>query len=182
MQFVATGPEAEHVAPALDALAPVFEDFYDAEFVPLRRLAYVLTGSAVVAEDLVQETMLRVYSHWSRVATYDKPGAWARRVLCNLATSRGRRLRAEARALVRLRGGRAHGAAPRPESAELWGALRALPPRQAQAMALYYVDDLPVGEIAALLECPAGTVKALLHRGRAALAAQLGEQATEEHP
>ena len=152
-----------------------FEAFYDAECAPLTRLGYVLTGSQGVAEELVQETMLRAYRHWPKVSTYEKPGAWARRVLCNLATSRGRRLGAEARAMVRFGGSRAPAPEPAPESAEVWSALRKLPARQAQAVALFYVEDLSVAEIAELLECPDGTVKALLHRGRKALAQQLGE-------
>jgi hypothetical protein len=54
------------------------------------------------AEELAQETFLRCHRHWSRVAGYDKPGAWLRRVMVNLTTSRGRRLVREARALARL--------------------------------------------------------------------------------
>jgi RNA polymerase sigma factor (sigma-70 family) len=175
MQTVAVEPTEEIGAATL---APRFDEFYDDEYGALIRLGYVLTGSHGTAEELVQETMLRVYRNWSKVASYEKPGAWARRVLCNLATSRGRRLTAEAKAMVRFRG-RVEAPEPRAEVAELWVALRKLPTRQAQALALFYVEDLPLTEIAALLECPEGTVKALLHRGRKTLAEQLGE-ATEE--
>ena len=161
MQMVAAGDVHEiETAPA------AFEAFYAAEYTRLLQLAYVLSGSRAVAEELVQEAMLRVYRHWPKVATYDKPGAWARRVLVNLATSRGRKVTAEARAMVRLRSRRAD-EPPRPSASEdLWREIRKLPTRQAQALALFYVEDLPVVEIAALLECPEGTVKALLHRGR----------------
>jgi RNA polymerase sigma factor (sigma-70 family) len=177
MQMVAAGPVG--AASEFAALAAQFDDFYEAEYQPLLRLAYVLTGSTTVAEELVQETMLRAYRHWSKVSAYDKPGAWGRRVLINLATSRGRRLTAEARALVRFRGGHAPVAEPRAENAEVWAALRKLPARQAQAMALFYVEDLAIGDIASLLECPEGTVKALLHRGRQTLARELGETSDE---
>src|SRR5690348_828186 len=104
-------------------LAEGFDDFYEAEYRPLSRLALALTGSKPGAEDLVQETMLRTYRHWAKVATYDKPGAWARRVLLNLATSRGRRLAVEARGLVKLRN-----STPRTITTEfddeLWSAVR----------------------------------------------------------
>ena len=176
MQMVTVGPTGEIGA---TALTPRFEDFYDEEYSTLVRLGYVLTGSRNVAEELVQEAMLRTYRHWSKVAHYDKPGAWTRRVLCNLATSRGRRLTVEAKALVRMRS-RPPEPEPRAETAELWAALRKLPARQAQALALFYVEDLPLTEIAALLECPEGTVKSMLHRGRKALAEQLGETTEDE--
>jgi RNA polymerase sigma factor (sigma-70 family) len=101
-------------------------------------------------------------------------------VLVNLATSRGRRLTAEAKAMVRLRGNRPVEPTARVESLELWAELRKLPPRQAQALALFYVEDLSIADIASLLECPEGTVKAQLHRGRTTLARALGEVVEEE--
>jgi RNA polymerase sigma-70 factor (ECF subfamily) len=153
-----------------------FERFHDAEYRGLLRLGYVLTGSAGTAEELVQETMLRTYRHWRKVREYDQPGAWARRVLVNLATSRGRRLAAETRAMVRLRGNRPPEPAAREDATALWAELRKLPARQQQCLALHYVDDLTVAQIAALLECPEGTVKALMHRGRATLARALGDE------
>jgi RNA polymerase sigma-70 factor, ECF subfamily len=177
MQMVTAGSVGEaDVTPGTVA----FEAFYEAEYAALLRLGYVLSGSRTTAEELVQETMLRTYRHWKKVRDYDKPGAWARRVLVNLATSRGRRLSAEAKAMVRLRGSRPPETQPRAESAELWSELRKLPARQAQALALFYVEDRPVADIAALLECPVGTVKALMHRGRAALARALGTDDEED--
>jgi RNA polymerase sigma-70 factor (ECF subfamily) len=155
------------------AVGADFDAFYSKEYPPLVRLGYVLTGSRAVAEELVQETMLRAFRHWPRIAGYERPGAWARRVLCNLATSRGRRLAAEARALARLR--------PKPpepdlsaETVELWAAVRRLPARQAQVTALAYAEDRSIADIAALLGIAEGTVKAVLHRARGNLARALG--------
>jgi RNA polymerase sigma-70 factor, ECF subfamily len=146
-----------------------FDAFYTAEYASLMRLAYVLSGSRPVAEELVQETMLRAFRHWSRIADYERPGAWARRVLCNLATSRGRRLAAEARAMGRLRT-RPPEPALSAETMELWNAVRALPARQAQVTALAYAEDRSIADIAALLGIAEGTVKAVLHRARGNLA------------
>ena len=53
---------------------------------------------------------------------------------------------------------------------EFWDAVRALPPRQAQAIALYYLEDRPVSDIAEILGCAPDTVKVHLHRGRRTLA------------
>jgi RNA polymerase sigma-70 factor (ECF subfamily) len=62
---------------------------------------------------------------------------------------------------------------------EFWDAVRALPARQAQAIALHYLEDRPVAEIAEILGCAPATVKVHLHRGRRALADTL-VPATEE--
>jgi RNA polymerase sigma-70 factor (ECF subfamily) len=156
-----------------------FDAFYAGEYAALLRLAYVLTGSRAVAEELVQETMLRAFRHWSRIADYERPGAWARRVLCNLATSRGRRLAAEARALGRLRV-RPPEPALSADAMELWSAVRALPARQAQVTALAYAEDRPIAEIAAMLGIAEGTVKAVLHRARGNLARVLALKDEDE--
>jgi RNA polymerase sigma-70 factor (ECF subfamily) len=91
-----------------------------------------------------------------------------------------RRRVAEARALARV-GGRRILPDTLPERDEaVWRAVRALPHRQAQVVALYYVDDQPVVEIAAILGCAEGTVKAQLHKARQSLARELAP--TTEHP
>ena len=59
------------------------------------------------------------------------------------------------------------------ENAVLWEAVRSLPERQAHVVALHYLEDRPIGEIAEILQCAEGTVKSHLHRGRLALARTL---------
>jgi DNA-directed RNA polymerase specialized sigma24 family protein len=59
-------------------------------------------------------------------------------------------------------------------------ALLALPRQQRAVIALFYLEDRPVAEIATLLGCSEGTVKTHLSRGRAALATRLGEEVTDE--
>jgi RNA polymerase sigma-70 factor (ECF subfamily) len=54
-----------------------------------------------------------------------------------------------------------------------WHEVRALPSRQAQCVALHYLEDRPVVEIAEILGCSSSTVKVHLHRGRLALAERL---------
>ncbi len=65
------------------------------------------------------------------------------------------------------------------EASRFWTALRALPTRQAQALALHYYEDMSVRDVAAVLHCGEATVKTHLHRGRQALATKLGY---EEEP
>jgi RNA polymerase sigma-70 factor, ECF subfamily len=97
-----------------------------------------------------------------------------RRVAANLAVSRWRRLRSETRALARLAARQPTEVAdlPAPDAA-FWAAVRALPRRQAQAIALHYLEDRPVAEIATVLGVAEGTVKSALHTGRRTLAARL---------
>ncbi|MGQ0825611.1 MAG: RNA polymerase sigma factor [Actinomycetota bacterium] len=154
-------------------IAGRFEDFYAAEYTALTRLAYVLCGSAPVAEELVHTTMLRAHRNWEKVAAHCPPRAWARRFLCNLATSPRRRV---AEALVKVRVHPAQAIVdPREETAEVWHAVRRLPARAAHVMALGAVEDLPIDEIALILERTPDTVESLRQQARAALAQQLGE-------
>jgi RNA polymerase sigma-70 factor (ECF subfamily) len=137
-------------------------------------LAYALSGGRMVAEDIAQEAFLRAYRDWDRVGSYAHQAAWVRRVAANLATSGLRRKVVEARALARLAGRREPALDPLPaENADFWRAVRALPQRQAQAVALYYLEDLSIAQTAVVLDCAEGTVKAHLAKARRSLARRL---------
>jgi RNA polymerase sigma-70 factor (ECF subfamily) len=136
-------------------------------------LAYALSGSRSAAEELAQEAFLEAHRAWERIGSYDDPGAWVRRVVANRAISRVRRRVAEARALARFAGRRELPDELAPADDEFWRAVRALPARQAQIVALHYLEDRSVADIAALLDISAATVKVHLHRGRQALARAL---------
>ncbi len=104
----------------------------------------------------------------------DRPGARARRAVVNQAAGHGRRAGREARAPGRF-DGRAHPTVElEPADDRFWVDVRKLPERQCHAVALHYLEGLPVAEIAVLLGCAEGTVKVHLHRGRRALATALG--------
>ena len=150
-----------------------FEEFYRREYRPLLRLAWSLTGRRDVGEELVQDVMVTVHERWGTVRAYQSPGGFARRVLLNDATSHARRRGAERRALDRVP---PTAPAPPPEPPpgdDFWSALRSLPERQAQAVALHYLEDRSVADIAEVLGVAASTVKVHLHRGRLALAQTL---------
>lgn len=138
-------------------------------------LAYALSGSRLGAEDLAQEAFIAAHQRWDRISGYERPGAWVRRVVANLAISGFRRKAAEKKALARL-AGQSHQPIPElePVDQEFWQMVRELPKRQAQATALFYIEDRSVAEIAEILECSQSTAKVHLHRGRQALAAKLG--------
>jgi RNA polymerase sigma-70 factor, ECF subfamily len=160
--------------PVLDMSAsPVYEVFFRREFPAIRAVVWALVGNVWVAEELAQEAFARAHRSWARINTYDEPGAWVRRVAINLACSSLRRRAREVAALAKL-GGRRQDDWEIPEtSREFWGAVRALPHRQAAVLALHYYEDLSVADIAAVLGIAEGTVKVHLHRGRDALRERL---------
>lgn len=158
--------------PAAIRLPAKFDAFYRSEYAAVVALIGVLTGSGWIAEDAAQEAFLRAHRDWERVGTLDSPEGWVRRVAINLARSRWRSIRAEAKAKMRLMAGPTWHLVE-PEDEAFWDEVRSLPERQAQAIALRYVDDLPVAAIADIMSAAEGTVRALLHQGRQRLERQL---------
>lgn len=153
-----------------------FDAFYHRTYIPTLRVVFALCGSWSVAEELTQDAFVRALVRWSSVHRLEQPDAWVRRVALNLATSAFRRRAAEARALVRLRGRRDPPVAePAADLADFVLAVRTLPRRQAQAVVLRYIDDLSVQQIAEVMGCAEGTVKAHLAAGRQRLIPLMGD-------
>jgi RNA polymerase sigma-70 factor, ECF subfamily len=158
-----------------------FDDFYRREFSAVVGLAYALSGNRWVAEDLAQESFLVAHRDWDHVGTYDDPGAWVRRVVTNLSVSALRRRMIEAKALTRLALGHVWVIPDlEPSEERFWGAVRSLPRRQSQVVALHYLEDRPVSEIADILGIAPGTVKKHLYDGRQTLARLL--EVEEDQP
>lgn len=151
-----------------------FEEFYSAHFHSLTIQLYAYTRDLAGAQDVVQEAFCRALARWKRLADYDDPAAWVRRVAWNLATSRWRRTRTAALFLRQQRP--EHAAEPSPDRVALARALATLKPDHRRAVILHHLADLPVGEIARQEGISENTVKSWLLRGRAALAAQLSEE------
>ena len=161
------------------AVGESFDGFFRREYTSVVGLATVLAGNRTLGEEIAQEAFLAAHRSWERIGVYDRPGAWVRRVVANHAASATRMRVREARALFRL-AARREPAAPLPEigADEFWQAVRALPRRQAQCVALHYFEDRSTAEIASLLGITETTVRVHLHDGRVALARHLGESET----
>ncbi len=129
------------------------------------RLARLLTGSMVVAEEIVQEAFLRM--HQQRTPP-ENPAGYLRTTVANISRSHLRRVRLERRQPAPDRG-----TFDDPVIDETWVAVRRLPFRQRAVLALRFYEDLPEAEIARLLGCRLGTVKSSLHRGLAKLRDEL---------
>ncbi|MGK5737554.1 SigE family RNA polymerase sigma factor [Micromonospora sp. URMC 103] len=150
-----------------------YEEFVDARLAAMLRYAVMLTGDPHQAEDLVQETMVRVQLHWRRVARADSPERYVRRMLTNqyIDWRRGswmRRvlLRAEPDETVPAPTDHAQSAVDRDQ---VWSWLARLPRRQRATLVLRYYEDLPDAEIAEILGCAVGTVRSSISRALATL-------------
>ena len=176
--LVAVAPDADPADESAAVAEPgrervAFDEFYRREYRQVLGLAYVLTGNESVAEDTAQDAFTAAYRQWSSIGDYDSPAAWVRRVVCNRAASVVRRRVREAKAMVQL-ALRAPAQFELDEGdAEFWRAVRRLPRRQAQTVALYYLEDYSVRDIAEVLDCSEGTVKTHLSRARTTVARQL---------
>jgi RNA polymerase sigma-70 factor (ECF subfamily) len=157
-----------------DAVRAVFEASY-------RRLVgqlYAVCGDLTEAEEVVAEAFARAVQHQRTFVRLDNPEAWLRTVAVNVSRTSFHRRR---RAALPIRDDVRHPALDDDRLA-LMAALQQLPVAQREAIALHYLADLPIHEVAAAIGSPAGTVKARLSRGRAALAVLLADNqdASEE--
>lgn len=147
-----------------------FQDFYMHEYRSVLALARVLSGDQTRAEDVIHDAFMAAWEAWSDL---ENPSGWIRRVVANKARSAWRRRYAEQRALRRLVTEVRVGRDLPEETEEFWGMVRSLPQRQAQAVALFYLEDRPVSEIADILGCKESTARVHLTRGRRTLATLL---------
>lgn len=143
----------------------------------LLHTAWLLCGDQHLAQDLVQETYVRVYGKWRRVQ--DKPWAYTRKVLVNLNTDRWRKTRLEVVG------------APSPEvpvagdegaveaRADLLRALGELPARERQIVVLRYYADLSEQSVADLLDLSVGTIKSAGSRGLAKMRTALAMEGSQ---
>jgi RNA polymerase sigma-70 factor (sigma-E family) len=155
-----------------------FGEFFLARGPALRRTAYLIVRDWHVAEDVTQVALTRVHSAWRRIRP-ESLDAYARRAVVNAALSTLRRRRREwpAADVPETRA---------PETAEsaldVDRALGLLAPQQRAIVALRFLDDLPVADVAAALGIAEGTVKSQTSRALATLRAHLPELVLTEEP
>jgi RNA polymerase sigma-70 factor (ECF subfamily) len=172
--------EGQQPPALLVSLGESFETFYAREYRRLVALTYVLSGDRALAEDLAQDAMTTVYRSWARVSVMAGPAGYLRRTAANLAASTVRRRVREARAMLRLSRQPVAVAELNALDEQFWSAVRRLPRRQAQAVALRYVYDMTVLEVAEAMEISEGATKAHLHRARTSLARTLQVAVSDE--
>lgn len=157
----------------MDAAPQELVAFVEREHPRLVRAMALLLDDHAVAEEVAQETLLRVASRWEHVAQLESPGGWAHRVAMNLATSQLRRRRLERRARRRL-GPPDDTEAPRTADVlAVRAALDELPERSRRVLVLRHVLGWNATEIAELDGGTPDAVRQQLHRARAALRERL---------
>jgi RNA polymerase sigma factor (sigma-70 family) len=159
-----------------------FDEFVRHNLPALARYAHVLTGSRHAAEDLLQDTLLRVTSAWPRVREDGHPLGYTRTAMVRLHVSRLRRLRrqwqttgAHATEYAAERAGGAEDAGlVRVEQQELLRpALQSLSPLQRAVVVLTYFDDADDQTIARVVKRRRATVRSVRHRALRVLRARL---------
>ena len=141
---------------------------YEAQYVPMVRLAYLLAGSREQAEDAVQDVFAKMIRRWDRI---DDPTVYLKWSVVNACRDTGRRRAVQKRFLSRWR---PEPAVPPPDD-PLADAVRRLPPRQRAVVVLRYYLSMTGPEIAELMKCPLGTVKSLNYRALAGLKQELAD-------
>ena len=126
------------------------------------------------AEDVTQEVFIRAYRQLHRFDGRARFATWLYRIAINVSRTH---LRAQQRRRNREAQHHPPGQkTPAPEAGDLVGLLGELPLPQRTALALFYLRELSVAEIARLVGAPQGTVKAWLYRGRERLRALARER------
>ncbi|MEN8239866.1 MAG: sigma-70 family RNA polymerase sigma factor [Actinomycetota bacterium] len=147
-----------------------FEEFYEKEYSAVLAFARVLTGDLTRAEDVAHDAFVAALEAWD---TLENAAGWIRRVTANKSHSAWRRRYAEQRALNRVPKPMLIGVDLPSDTEYFWDEVRRLPRRQAQVIALFYLEDRSVSDIAALLACSESTARVHLMRGRRTLAKRL---------
>jgi RNA polymerase sigma-70 factor (sigma-E family) len=181
-----------HAVVEIDGLAPgigrrarrhadPLADLHREHYASLVRLASLVLGDVGLAEQVVQDAFVKMHLRWGGLRHLDRAPAYLRSCVLNGARSQLRRQkvrdRHDARRTVAPAAGTPEASAvAAAEQERVVAALRRLPERQREALALRYFLDLPEAEIAAAMGVSAGSVKTHVHRGLAALAQLLGEK------
>jgi RNA polymerase sigma-70 factor (sigma-E family) len=158
-----------------------FTEFFQASWEPCVRAVTAIVGSPELAEDQVAEAFARAWAGWRKVSRHPAPRAWVVRAALNTGTSWWRRRSRELPLAD-------HDLAAPADSgggldAGLLTALRRLPSRQREVIALRIFLDLDTDAIARLLGIEPGTVRMHSSRGVAALRCELASRRTvNEHP
>lgn len=158
-----------------------FDALYQRSAGRLVAVTFAACGNLQEAQDCVQEAFARAWSRRTELDAAGAPEAWVRTTALRLAVSRWRRLRGLERALTRS-GPPPVPAEPGELRTDLLRALAVLPSRTRMVLALHYLADLPLADIAEQTRLPLGTVKSHLSRGRARLRALLGDTDPAKEP
>ncbi|HEX6919648.1 MAG TPA: SigE family RNA polymerase sigma factor [Actinomycetes bacterium] len=154
-----------------------FHEFVAVRSSRLFRTALLMVGDYQLAQDLLQESLVKTYAAWPRLRDVGNAEAYTRRVIVTTSTSWRRRNSFHERPAEALPDGVVADMADLiAADADLWTHLHALPSRQRAAVVLRYCQDLSEVQTAELMACTVGSVKRHASRGLAKLRARMGAQ------
>ena len=154
-----------------------FDDFVHGRGRALLRFAYVLSGDAHLAEDLVQEVLARLHRRWDRIAAMDNAEAYVRTAVVRQFLSWSRRRAYREAVLAEVPEARFEEPQQRVVTRDhMWQLLRGLPRSQRAVLVLRFYCDLPDQEIAALLGCGMSTVRSQAARALTRMRAMMTER------
>jgi RNA polymerase sigma-70 factor (sigma-E family) len=157
-------------------MVETFDDFMGAELPGLLRFAAVLTGERHLAEDVVQEVMIRAHKRWNAISVLDQPVTYVRRMVVNEYISWRRKwARIIPRSEIEDDRHLPDPATGHAERAELPDRLRKLPRRQRTVIVLRYYGGLSDRDIGDTLGCTTGTVRSHASRALNSLRIDMGE-------
>jgi RNA polymerase sigma-70 factor (sigma-E family) len=148
-----------------------FDEFVREHQQALVRCAVLLSGSRALAEDIVQEVLVRIYPRWDALQVVGSPHAYVRRAITNEYLSWRRRWSTRHIHVVDSEWLEQEAVDPWQDEHDdrLWGSLQRLPRQQRAAVVLRYYEGMSDAEISEALGCREGTVRAHVSRGLAAL-------------
>lgn len=153
-----------------------FEQYASRRLPVLLGTARAICADPALAEDLVQDVLIKLHARWSVIGSMEAPDAYVRRMLVNEYLS-WRRKWLRRRPAVRADEAGPDFAAEQADRAELLDEVRRLPARQRAVIGLRYYADLSDAEIAELLGCSQSTVR--VHAARALKALRIGRASQE---
>ncbi|MFD9004034.1 SigE family RNA polymerase sigma factor [Streptomyces sp. NPDC059582] len=166
-----------------DGASVEFHAFFERHYAELTGLAHLLTGEPDAADDLAADALLALWYRWDRIRTADRPVAYARGVVANLARTRIRSAVRERRRVALFWSQRTEKVAQNPDVAsvvDVRTALRGLPFRKRACVVLRHAFDLSEKDTALALGISVGTVKSQTSKGMAELQRLLGAQGTRQ--
>ncbi len=156
-----------------------FDEFTAGRLPALLRFTGVLTGDRHLAEDVVQDVLLKAHHRWNIIASKDSPEAYVRRMLVNEYISWRRKWArimptGDLTDIVDQTPGRDH-ATEHADRSDLSDRLRQLPARQRAVIVLRYYEGLSHAEVADLLGCSVGTIRGYASRALATMRMDIAE-------
>lgn len=151
-----------------------FDEFAATRLDAVLRFAVVLTNDKGLAEDVVQEVLIRAHQRWAHIAEMEHPEAYVRKMVVNEFLSWRRKWsRYVPQADIEPDGREPDYAEAQAERSALLAEVAKLPRRQRAVLVLRYYEGLADAQIAEILGCAETTVRGYAFRGLAALRVEL---------